>query len=110
MLRESSTSTATTFCWGRSVATLSAGCHSRKRISATMPVSSSQMAERAHSAEHAVIAAYVPEEQARRGEDGECQHPERPGRQEDKLALVEKAGRIFEEEFEHEVHVNGTSR
>ena len=44
MLRESSTSTATTFCWGRSVATLSAGCQSRNRMSATMPVSSSQMA------------------------------------------------------------------
>ena len=44
MLRESSTSTATTFCWGRRVATLSAGCHSRNRISATMQVSSSQMA------------------------------------------------------------------
>ena len=44
MLRESSTSTATTFCCGRRVATLSAGCHSRNRMSATMPVSSSQMA------------------------------------------------------------------
>ena len=44
MLRESSTSTATTFCWGRSVATLNAGCHSKKRMSATMPVSSNQMA------------------------------------------------------------------
>ncbi len=44
MLRESSTSTATTFCCGRSVATLRAGCQSRKSISATMAVSSSQMA------------------------------------------------------------------
>ena len=44
MLRESSTSTATTFCCGRSVATLSAGCHSRNRISASMADSSSQMA------------------------------------------------------------------
>src|SRR5579871_1059335 len=44
MLRESSTSTATTFCCGRNVATLNAGCQSRKRISATMQVSSTQMA------------------------------------------------------------------
>ena len=44
MLFESSTRTATTFCWGRRVATLSAGCQSRNRITAIMPVSSSQMA------------------------------------------------------------------
>src|SRR5580698_7746003 len=44
MLRESSTSTATTFCCGRNVATLSAGCHRRNRMSATMQVSSTQIA------------------------------------------------------------------
>ena len=44
MLRESSTSTATTFCCGRSVATLMAGCHNSRSTSATMPLSSSQMA------------------------------------------------------------------
>ena len=44
MVRESSTSTATTFCCGLSVATLSAGCQSRNSSSATMAVSSSQMA------------------------------------------------------------------
>ena len=44
MLRESSTSTATTFCCGRSVAMLIAGCHSRNSTSATSAVSSSQIA------------------------------------------------------------------
>src|SRR6185369_5658347 len=43
MLFESSTRTATTFCWGRNVATLRAGCHRRNRIRATMQVSRIQM-------------------------------------------------------------------
>src|SRR5450755_421825 len=43
MLRESSIITATTFCCGRSVAMLIAGCQSRNSSSATMAVSSSQI-------------------------------------------------------------------
>ena len=52
--------------------------------------------------EHAVIAADVPEERAGGGENGDRQQPERPRRQQDELALMEDAGRIFEQDFEHE--------
>ena len=75
MLRESSTSTATTFCCGRSVATLSAGCQSRNRMSATMAVSSTQMAMGRKTAEHAVIASNVPEQQPGRRQDGDGHDP-----------------------------------
>src|ERR1700693_1545459 len=43
MLREWSTSTVTTFCCGRKVAMLRAGCQRRRRRSATMAVSKSQI-------------------------------------------------------------------
>ncbi len=47
MLEESSTTTATIFCWGRSVATLRAGCHSiSSRIEASSVCSSQTIAER----------------------------------------------------------------
>ena len=101
MLFELSTSTATTFCCGRSVATLSAGCHSRNSSKATMPVSSSQMAKGRSAGKQAVIAADVPEERRGGGDNAERQQPQRPRRQEDELSFMEKAGRIFEEKFEH---------
>ena len=53
-----------------------------------------------------MVAAHVPEEQPGRGQNGRGEQPEGPRRQKDELPFVEKAGRVFEEEFEHAVHVN----
>ena len=58
--------------------------------------------QRAGSGEHAMIAAYVPEKHSGSGQNRDRQHPERPWRQEDELALMEYAGRVFEQKFEHE--------
>ncbi len=89
MLLELSTSTATTFCCGRSVATLSAGCQSRNSSSATMPVSSSQIPIGRMPDKHAVIAVDVPEEQTGGGQNGQRHQPQRPRRKEDELASDE---------------------
>ncbi len=56
----------------------------------------------ARSGEHSVIAAHMPEEGSGSGQNGDGERPHRPRRQENELALMENAGRIFEQEFEHE--------
>ena len=101
MLFELSTSTATTFCCGRSVATLSAGCHSRNSSSATMPVSSSQMAMGRAPESMPWLRRTCQKSAAGGGDYGERQHPQGPRRQENKLAFMKQAGRIFEQKFEH---------
>src|ERR1035437_7555131 len=65
--------------------------------------SEQQDGHRAQPAEHAVIAAHMPEEQPRGRDDGERQQPERPGRQENEVTLIKDAGRILKQDFEHEV-------
>src|ERR1019366_6251720 len=57
--------------------------------------------QRARAGKHAVIAAHVPEKGACNGQNGNRQRPDRPRRQENELALMENAGRVFEQEFEH---------
>src|ERR1039457_5076863 len=49
-----------------------------------------------------MIAPYVPEQRSGSQQNGNRQRPDRPRRQENELALMKNAGRIFEQEFEHE--------
>ena len=57
--------------------------------------------QRAGSGEHAMMTAHVPEKYSGNGQNRDRQHPERPRRQEDELAFMEDAGRVFEQKFEH---------
>ena len=60
---------------------------------------------RPHPAQHPVMASHMPEKQPRGREDGERQQPQRPGRQEDEMALMKNAGRVFKQDLEHEVQI-----
>ena len=50
-----------------------------------------------------MVTPDVPEQQTRGSRNASRHQPQRPGRQEYKMALLKHADRIFEEDFEHEV-------
>ena len=77
------------------------GVPEQKQDEGDQPAFQQPDGQRARSGEHAVIAAHVPEKRSGSGQNGNRQHPDRPRRQEDELALMEDAGRIFEQKFEH---------
>ena len=104
MLVESSTTTATMFCCGFSVDTLSAGCHSRKNSSAASAVCKIQT-ERPPDHAHAGRSGALPPDQeaqyARGGQHAQAHEPERPAGQEDKRPLAIDRERILKEKLEH---------
>ena len=110
MLRESSTKTATTFCWGLQRRDTQRRMPQQKQNEGDHASFEPPDRDRAQAAEHPVIAANVPEKRARDCQDRNREQPQRPRRQENELAFVENAGRIFEQKFKHEVHVAGESR
>ena len=100
MLPESSTTTATMFCCGRSVATLSAGCHNISSTTATSNVCASRHS-RAHTC-HARRTGRLPpddhaEENRYRGHS-QAQDPRRPGPQQREGAPRENRQRILEQD------------
>ena len=114
MLRESSTSTATTFCCGRRVAMQMAGCQSRKSSSAIMAVSSSQITSGRTPVSRPRLRRTCQSSSTPAAMTPSGQHPDRPGRQQHKLPLLKNRAGILEQKLEHDalgsVRLSASSR